>query len=127
MLLLNFTAGPNRYAIDVTRVVELVPRVELRLIPHAPPALAGLLGYRGHVVPVIDLGILLGASACRYCLSTRIILVRCAGDDHDHSGPDPGFAAAGKDKARQDPSGPSSLLGLIAWARSCKRMVLSSS
>ena len=59
MLLLTFTAGPNRYAIDVTRIVELVPRVELRKIPHAPAFLAGLLGYRGKVVPVIDLGLLL--------------------------------------------------------------------
>ena len=56
MLLLTFTAGANRYAIDVARVVELVPRVELRAIPHAPAFLAGLLGYRGKVVPVIDLG-----------------------------------------------------------------------
>ena len=65
MLLLTFTAGANRYAVDVARVVELVPRVELRSVPHAPPFLAGLLGYRGKVVPVIDLGLLLGALPCR--------------------------------------------------------------
>ena len=29
-------------------------------VPHAPPFLAGLLGYRGKVVPVIDLGVLAG-------------------------------------------------------------------
>ena len=65
MLLLTFTAGANRYAIDVARVVELVPRVELRPVPHAPAFLAGLLGYRGKVVPVIDLGLLLDAAPCR--------------------------------------------------------------
>ena len=58
MLLLTLKAGANRYAIDVARVIELVPRVELRAIPHAPPFLAGLLGYRGKVIPVIDLGLL---------------------------------------------------------------------
>ena len=61
MLLLTFKAGANRYAIDVARVIELVPRVELRTIPHAPPFLAGLLGYRGKVIPVIDLGLLLNS------------------------------------------------------------------
>ena len=83
MLLLTFTAGTNRYAIDVTRVVEVVPRVELRKIPHAPAFLAGLLGYRGEVVPVIDLGLLLDAAPCRDCLSTRIILVNDSPGDHN--------------------------------------------
>ena len=83
MLLLTFTAGANRYAVDVTRVVELVPRVELQLIPHAPAFLAGLLGYRGKVVPVIDLGLLLDVAPCRDCLSTRIILVNDSPGDHN--------------------------------------------
>ena len=75
MLLLILKAGANRYAIDIVRVIELVPRVELRAIPHAPPFLTGLLSYRGKVVPVIDLGLLLNGTSCRDCLSTRIILV----------------------------------------------------
>src|SRR4051812_23556435 len=86
MLLLTFTAGANRFAVDVARVVELVPKVELRPIPHAPAFLAGLLGYRGRVVPVIDLGLLLGASACPDRLSTRIILVNDAPGDHNRGG-----------------------------------------
>ena len=86
MLFLTFTVGANRYAIDVTRVVEVVPRVELRKIPHAPAFLAGLLGYRGKVVPVIDLGLLLGITPCRDCLSTRIILVNDSPGDHNSSG-----------------------------------------
>ena len=83
MLLLTLKAGANRYAIDVARVIELVPKVELRSIPHAPSFLAGLLGYRGKVIPVIDLGLLLGSVPCRDCLSTRIILVNDAPGDHN--------------------------------------------
>jgi chemotaxis-related protein WspB len=75
MLLLTFSAGPNRYAIDVNWVVELVPRVELRSVPHSPVYLSGLLGYRGNVIPVVDLGVLLGSEGCSDRLSTRIILV----------------------------------------------------
>lgn len=76
MLLLTFNAGVNRYAIDSTQVVELIPKVNLRPIPHAPPFLVGLLAYRGKVVPVVDLGLLLANTACRESLSTRIILVK---------------------------------------------------
>ena len=85
MLILTFTAGGDRYAVNVARVVELVPRVELRMIPHAPGYLAGFLGYRGQVVPVIDLGLLLGAGACPDRLSTRIILVNPAPEAHNQS------------------------------------------
>jgi chemotaxis-related protein WspB len=75
---LTFTVAGEPYALDVAGVIELVPRVELRAIPHAPAYLAGLLGYRGDVVPVIDLGLLLGSSPCAEQLSTRIILVKSA-------------------------------------------------
>jgi chemotaxis-related protein WspB len=114
MLLLTFTAGPNRYAIDVARIVEIVPRVELRSVPHAPVFLAGLLGYRGHVVPVIDLCLLLDVAPCRDCLSTRIILVSVALDDHNQSKPDRGESGEAIGGSRPDPVRPTDLLGLIA-------------
>ena len=75
MLLLTLAAGANRYAIDVARVVEVIPKVELRAVPHAPVFVAGLLDYRGKVVPVLDLCLLLGIAASQDRLSTRIILV----------------------------------------------------
>ena len=53
----------------------MIPCVGLRGLPHAPARLAGLLRYRGGVVPVVDLGLLMGGSACRDRLDTRIILV----------------------------------------------------
>jgi chemotaxis-related protein WspB len=79
MLLLMFQVADQHYAVDADRVVEVVPRVELRPIPHAPEFLVGLFGYRGTVVPVVDLGLLLGSEVCRSRLSTRIILVDVTG------------------------------------------------
>ena len=81
MFLLTFRAAQNPYAVDVAHVVEVVPRVELRRLPHAPPYLAGLFDYRGTVTPVIDLGFLLGSEACPNRLSTRIIVANCAPAD----------------------------------------------
>jgi chemotaxis-related protein WspB len=75
MLILVFRVAEDAYAVDAARVVEVVPRVALRTLPHAPEALAGMFRYRGRVVPVIDLGVLLGAGPSPALLSTRIIVI----------------------------------------------------
>lgn len=77
MLLLVFRVAGDAYGVDVAKVVEVVPRVVLRSVPHSPPILAGLFHYRDTIAPVIDMGMLLGSSACRERLSTRIILMEC--------------------------------------------------
>jgi len=75
MLVLTFRVAEVPYAVAVSRVVEVVPRVALRAIPHAPGSLVGILRYRGGAVPVVDLGLLMGSDACSERLDTRIILV----------------------------------------------------
>jgi chemotaxis-related protein WspB len=87
MLVLMFHVAEVAYAVAVKRVVEVVPRVSLRDVPHAPRYLAGLLRYRGGAVPVVDLGWLMGKSGCADRLDTRIILV----DGGVHGGSGPGF------------------------------------
>ena len=91
MLLLTFKAAENLYAVDVAHVVEVVPRVDLRRLPHAPDFIAGLFDYRGTVVPVVDLGVRLGSESCRDRLSTRIILVnsRPSGNPFQEAEDDP--------------------------------------
>ncbi len=114
MLLLTFQAAGQLYAVDAVRIVEVVPRVNLRPLPHSQAFLAGVFEYRGDVVVVVDLGVLLGAGPAPDRLSTRIILVdraapapRRPADDHDA---DP--------SSEPSPSVPEpsrrSLLGLIA-------------
>jgi chemotaxis-related protein WspB len=87
MLVLMFRVADASYAVAVKQVIEVVPRVALRGVPHAPNYLAGLLRYRGGAVPIVDLGLLMGESACEDRLDTRIILV----DGGVHGGPGPGF------------------------------------
>jgi chemotaxis-related protein WspB len=74
MLLLLFRVAGNGYAVEARRVIEVVPRVDLRPVPHAPLYLAGLFHYRGSIVPVVDIGLLMGSEACRARLDTRIIV-----------------------------------------------------
>jgi chemotaxis-related protein WspB len=76
MLALAFHIGDQRFGIPCADIVEVVPRVNLRDIPRAPPHVPGLFTYRGAVVPVIDLRQLLWNTPCADRMSTRIVLVR---------------------------------------------------
>jgi chemotaxis-related protein WspB len=84
MLLLQFQAGKERYGMEVSRVIEVIPMVVFRPLPHADPTVAGLFNYRGTMVPVIDLTVLLEGAASRPLFSTRIILVDYPGRDGEH-------------------------------------------
>ena len=76
MLGLKFQIADDRLALDVRRIVEVVPAVGLKKVVNAPSWLAGVCLYRGHVVPIVDLHRLAEAGDCSDHLSTRIIIVR---------------------------------------------------
>jgi chemotaxis-related protein WspB len=76
MLALAFHIGPDRFALACADVVEVVPHVALRAVPRAPATVAGTFTYRGAVVPVIDLCLLVAGVACPARLSSRIMVVR---------------------------------------------------
>ena len=76
MLLLQFRVGREQYALLARQVVEVVPIVNLREIPGTPDYIAGVMNYRGHPVPVLDLCSLALGKPCQKKFSTRIILVR---------------------------------------------------
>ena len=75
MLLLVFHLDEDRYALEGREVVEVVPGVALKAVPHAPDCVAGLFNYRGTIVPVIDLCRLTRGTPCATHLATRIVLV----------------------------------------------------
>jgi len=75
MLFLLFQAGKDRYAIGAREVVEVVPLVRFKSIPHAPHWVAGVFSYRGTAIPVVDLTQLMVERPSRGWMSTRIIVV----------------------------------------------------
>ena len=76
MLFVLFQLGKNRYALEASRVVEVVPLLALKPLPQAPRGVAGLFVYHGQPVPALDLcELTLGRPALEH-LSTRILLVQ---------------------------------------------------
>src|SRR5580692_1368743 len=100
MLFLIFQIGSDRYAIECTQVVEILPLLNWKCVPRAPAGIAGIIDYHGVPVPLIDLVELASGRPSRKWMSTRIIVVNY---DADYGV-----------NYRQDPSGPVQLLGLVA-------------
>src|SRR5712691_98717 len=76
MLFLLFQLGNDRYALEASRVVEVVPLLALKVFPQAPKGVAGIFNYRGQPVPAVDLCALTLGEPAKERLSTRIIIVK---------------------------------------------------
>lgn len=84
MLFVVFQLGPDRYAIDASRLEAVLPVPRLKALPQAPAGVVGLLNYHGESVPVVDLCALALGRPAASRLSTRLLLARYAlpeGDD----------------------------------------------
>jgi chemotaxis-related protein WspB len=91
MLFLIFELGADRYALPAARIVEVLPVVRIKRVPHAPNGVIGVFDHHGAPVPVIDLSELTLGRPAAPRLSTRLIVV-----------------------SYPSPEGQSHLLGLIA-------------
>ncbi|SDD05458.1 chemotaxis-related protein WspB [Sphingomonas sp. YR710] len=76
LLFLLFRLGADRYAIAADHVIEVLPMIDIKALPGSPPAIAGLIDYRGTSVPVVDVNALALGWPARLRLSTRILLCR---------------------------------------------------
>ncbi|MFM7205518.1 MAG: chemotaxis protein CheW [Planctomycetaceae bacterium] len=78
MQLLTFTVAGQTYAIESRRVIEVLPLVPARPIPHTPDYIRGIFTYRGRLVPLVDLAVRLAVGKLQERLSTRVIVVEYA-------------------------------------------------
>ena len=74
-LYLTFRLSADRYALEVSRIAEVLPLVGIKQLPRSSEGIAGAFDYRGRPVPVIDLSELTFGQTARAQLSTRIVLV----------------------------------------------------
>ena len=75
-LFVPFRIGSDDYALEAKCVVRILPLVPIKLIPGAPPGVAGAFIHEGVPVPAVDLSLATLGRAAAPLLSTRILLVR---------------------------------------------------
>ena len=68
----------GRYAFEAALVTEVVRLGPLTRLPAAPSFLPGVFTHRGEVLPVLDIGQLVGQGAIPIRPSTRVAIVHCA-------------------------------------------------
>ncbi len=70
-----FACSGKGYAVPLERVDEIVPPQPLTRIPGCGPSVCGLIGLRGRVITVFDLGVLTGVSAAAAHPDYRVVLM----------------------------------------------------
>ena len=70
-----FEAQGQRYALDVACVREIVRPQEVTPLPNAPELIDGVVSLRGGLVPVLDLGHMLGGDVSETTKSSRIVVL----------------------------------------------------
>ncbi|HEX8594284.1 MAG TPA: chemotaxis protein CheW [Pseudomonas sp.] len=86
-LFLMFHIGDERYALEAMEIAEILPRLQLKPLAHAPHWVAGVFAHRGAMVPVIDLCALTFGQPARVRTSTRLVLVNYRVDTFGPSQP----------------------------------------
>ena len=81
MLFLLFNLDSDRYALDTSQVVEILPLVSMKRMLRSPQGVVGTINYHGTFVPIIDFSEMVLGRPAPPRLSTRIILLRCSGQD----------------------------------------------
>jgi chemotaxis-related protein WspB len=75
MLFLLVQVENELYGIQARQVIEILPIVRWRKLPHAPEPILGLIDHHGKAVPVLDLTQVLAGRASNLYLSTKIIIL----------------------------------------------------
>ncbi len=76
--LVGFIVGDVHYAIDISRVREIVNPLPVTPLPHTPMEVTGVSDHRGDVVPVIDLRARFGLPPKEDERGTKWILINLA-------------------------------------------------
>lgn len=72
---LTFMLREEGFAIEISKVREVLDVTTMTRIPRMPAYLSGVINLRGNVVPVMDLGQKLGMGTIEYTKNTCIMIV----------------------------------------------------
>ncbi|MDD5758158.1 MAG: chemotaxis protein CheW [Desulfobulbaceae bacterium] len=78
---LTFKLGDEIFAIDVSKIREILELTSITKVPQTPEFMRGVINLRGSVVPVIDLRLNFGMACTEQTVNTCIIVVEVSLDD----------------------------------------------
>lgn len=81
---LTFHLGEEMFAIGILSIREIIEYGQLTQVPMVPPFIRGVINLRGSVVPVVDLAVRFGRTACPVTKRTCIVIIETA---HEESQP----------------------------------------
>jgi len=71
---LSFRLDEEEFALEITRVREVLDFTRITKVPQSPPFMRGVINLRGTVVPVVDLKDKFGIGSTDKTVNTRIII-----------------------------------------------------
>jgi len=78
---LSFTLGKEIFALDISKVREVLEITTVSAIPRTPDFMRGVINLRGHAVPVVDMRLKLGMSKVEDTVNTCIIILEVRYDN----------------------------------------------
>ena len=77
---LTFRLGDEVFALDITKVREVLDFTTVTKVPRTPEFMRGVINLRGSVVPVVDLRLKFGMSRTENTVNTCIIITEVSAD-----------------------------------------------
>src|SRR5574342_727501 len=77
---LTFKLGDEVFALDITKVREVLDFTAITKVPRTPDFMRGVINLRGSVVPVVDLRLKFGMKATEKTVNTCIIITEVTVD-----------------------------------------------
>lgn len=71
---LSFKLGDEMFAVEVSKVLEILELRPITKIPHAPAYMKGVINLRGSVLPVLDTRIKFGIEVMEQTVDTCIVV-----------------------------------------------------
>jgi len=78
---LTFKLEEEIYALEITKVREVLDYTKVTKVPQTPPFVKGVINLRGKVVPVVDLRLKFGMTETQQTIDTCIIIVEISLDE----------------------------------------------
>jgi len=75
---LTFTLGQEEFAVDVSKVREVLEFTKITKVPKTPDFMRGVINLRGSVVPVVDLKMKFGMEKTEQTIDTCIVVMEVA-------------------------------------------------